>query len=110
VSVLAPSAGHVVGWSVVSVLMALLVTWRLAPGSWRPRGWRRAVVVTAVTAVGAYVAVSVGHDHGFNQSLDWDVIETKLRAEVDGTDAWVVSGVVAFVVLGLGHYGRRRSR
>jgi hypothetical protein len=110
VSVLAPSGGHVIGWVFVSVSMALLVTWCLAPGSWRPQGWRRAVVVTVITAVGAYVAVSVGYDHGFNQSLDYDVIETRFRAEVDGTDAWVVSGVVALVVLGLGHLARRRSR
>jgi hypothetical protein len=96
-----------VGWTFVSVVTALLVTWRLAPGSWRPEGRARAVLVTTITALGAYVAVSLGSYHGLNQWLDWDVIETRFRAEVDGTDAWVVTGVVALVVLGLGHVVRR---
>jgi hypothetical protein len=98
-----------VGWTFVSVVTALLVTWRLAPGSWRPEGRGRVVLVTGITAVGSYVAVSIGHRHGFNQWLDWDVIETRFRAEVDGTDAWVVSGVAALAVIGLARLARRRS-
>jgi len=90
----------------VSSVVALLVTWRLWPARWRPRG---AVRTTLAALLGAYLAVSLGGHAGFNAWLDEDIIDKSTKAEIDGTDVWVIAPVVALTVLGADQL-RRRSR
>jgi biotin transporter BioY len=106
-SVLAPSAGHVLGWAFVSVVTGILVTWRLAPRDWRPSGTTRAVLVTAATSLGAYLAVSLGFHFEWTQSLDWDVFQVRLGAHIHKVDVWLVGAFAALLVMAIGRRIRR---
>jgi hypothetical protein len=104
---LAPSASHVVGWLLVSTVTGALVAWRVWPDRWRPRGPRAALSTTVAAVVGAYLAVSIGWDAEVNTWLDEEVIDRATKAEIDGTDVWLIAAVVALAVLGVAHLWRR---
>lgn len=95
------------GWALVSCITAAVVTLRLWPSRWRPSRRGRLAIVLASAAVGAYLAVSLGHRAGFNAWLDDEVVDGLTKAEVDGTDVWLISTVAVLAVLGLARLWRR---
>jgi hypothetical protein len=86
-----------VGVAVLMTLLALAVA---------PRRWRSGGVVVAVLAVaGAYVAIRLGTESGFDEWLDHDVLEP-LGGEVDDVGTWLIALAGALAVLAVAQLRR----